>query len=87
MLTRAERVVYFIPDRTSTVENFARLADAVNASDEDMYFALITNKQAEEISYDRHCFHFIRVECMHWPRCVRTASGRLDRSAILDGCR
>jgi biopolymer transport protein ExbD len=68
METRAEKVVFLLPDENISVQDVADLTARLNASVDDLHIGLVTNRQVKSMTRTEHGFTWTPIGCMGWPR-------------------
>jgi hypothetical protein len=84
MASRAERGVFFIPPRDSTVQEVLSLAANMEAQTENLHIGLVTHRQIQSMTREEYGFRYVPVACMRWPRCPIFFE---DTIPILRGCK
>jgi biopolymer transport protein ExbD len=67
MADRAERVIFLIPGKNSSVQDVAELAARLNSSVDDLQIGLVTNRQVKSMTRTDNGITWVPIECMGWP--------------------
>jgi len=72
MTNRAERVVFLLPGKDSSVQDVSSLVDRLNSAVSDLNIGVVTDSQRELLERDSvrqngNGMKYVPIECMAWP--------------------
>ena len=68
MATRAERAVFLLPGKETSVQEVTSLADSLHSAVADLRIGVVTNRQLESTEREESGMKYVPIDCMAWPR-------------------